>query len=321
MERANGTLQDRLVKELRLAGVSDIAAANAFAEQYRHVHNEKFAVTPRSSADAHRPVAVHEALDHAFCVKSERVVSRALSVQYDKVRFNLEPSAYARRIAGRTVTICDYPDGRLMIEHGAVALPYTRFDTLQRVGRPEIVEHKRLGGALAWIAEQQAERDREHAPARSGNALKRRGQTGHGFAAPKPQEPTPGKAALARARDAMKRTQAKPKRAAAEPDWEHHIPGETRPAPDVRILNRGTVVARKVSRMLTVNHRGMRYRLIDAAPETLLGEKILLCELEDGHVELFHGSRPLAWRRKRAYETRGEEDGRALVYSKVGDLS
>ena len=123
VEQANGTLQDRLVKELRLAGVCDIAAANAFAERYRHVHNEKFAVAPRSSVDAHRPVAVHEDLDQAFCVKSERVVSRALSVQYDKVRFNLEPSAYARRIAGRTVTICDYPDGRLVIEHGAVALP------------------------------------------------------------------------------------------------------------------------------------------------------------------------------------------------------
>jgi hypothetical protein len=149
VERANGTLQDRLVKELRLAGISDIAAANAFAERYRHVHNEKFAVAPSSPADAHRPVAAHEDLDHAFCVKSERVVSRALSVQYDKVRFNLEPSAYARRIAGRTVTICDYPDGRLVIEHGAVALPYTRFDTLQRVGRPEIVENKRLAGAIA----------------------------------------------------------------------------------------------------------------------------------------------------------------------------
>ncbi|MEQ8405255.1 MAG: hypothetical protein RKE49_09170 [Oceanicaulis sp.] len=165
------------------------------------------------------------------------------------------------------------------------------------MGRPEIVENKRLGGTLAWIAEQQAARDREQTPARSGNALKRRGQTGHGFATPKPPEPpSAGKAALARARDATKRTQAKPMRAAAEPDWEHHIPGETRPAPDVRILNRGTVVVRKVSRMLTVNHRGMRYRLIDAAPETLLGEMILLCELEGGDAELFHGSRPLAWR-------------------------
>ncbi|MEQ8405254.1 MAG: hypothetical protein RKE49_09165 [Oceanicaulis sp.] len=68
-------------------------------------------------------MAVHEDLDHAFCVKSERVVSRALSAQSDKVRFNVEPSAYASRIAGRTMTICDYPNGGLAIDHGAVALP------------------------------------------------------------------------------------------------------------------------------------------------------------------------------------------------------
>ena len=113
----------------------------------------------------------------------------------------------------------------------------------------------------------------------------------------------------------MKKTQPRRVRATPENEWEHHIPGETRPAPDVRILNRGTVVVCKVSRMLTVNHRGMRYRLLDPVPESLL------CELEDGHVELFNGSPPLAWRRKRAYETRGEYDGRALVYSKVGDLA
>ena len=84
----------------------------------------------------------------------------------------------------------------------------------------------------------------------------------------------------------MKKTHPRRVRATPENEWEHHIPGETRPAPDVRILNRGTVVVCKVSRMLTVNHRGMRYRLLDPVPESLL------CELEDGHVELFNGSPP-----------------------------
>ena len=57
VERANQTLQDRLVKELRLMGVSSIDAANAVLPQFAAAWNEKFAVDPRDDADAHRPWA------------------------------------------------------------------------------------------------------------------------------------------------------------------------------------------------------------------------------------------------------------------------
>ena len=54
VERANRTLQDRLVKELRLAGVSDMEAGNAFLPGFIERFNERFAVRAAKSEDLHR---------------------------------------------------------------------------------------------------------------------------------------------------------------------------------------------------------------------------------------------------------------------------
>jgi hypothetical protein len=63
VERANQTLQDRLVKELRLQGISDIDSANAYLPEFRADFNRRFAVAPRSTHDAHRPLLKTENLD------------------------------------------------------------------------------------------------------------------------------------------------------------------------------------------------------------------------------------------------------------------
>lgn len=66
VERANKTLQDRLVKEMRLRGISSIEEGNAYLEEYRAAHNAKFAKSPRNAKDLHRPLAEHDRLDEAF---------------------------------------------------------------------------------------------------------------------------------------------------------------------------------------------------------------------------------------------------------------
>ena len=60
VERANRTLQDRLVKELRLAGISDVVAGNAFLPQFIARFNERFAIAPANSQDLHRPLQITE---------------------------------------------------------------------------------------------------------------------------------------------------------------------------------------------------------------------------------------------------------------------
>lgn len=177
VERANQTLQDRLVKELRLAGISTIASGNAFLPMFMAAHNSRFAKAPFNDKDLHRPLADHDDLDESLAWKEERTVSNSLTLQYDKVIFILEPNDLTRGLAKNRVTIVDHADGRLAIRHKGVDLPYRTFDRLQRVDQGAIVENKRLGTVLTYIAERQKEMDMT----RSKKAPKRRGQTNHMF--------------------------------------------------------------------------------------------------------------------------------------------
>jgi hypothetical protein len=172
VERANGTLQDRLVKELRLAGIATVAAANAFLPAFLEDYNRRFAKDPYSAKDLHRPLGEHDDLDEAFAWKEERTVSSNLTLQYDRVLFLLEPNEITRPLARQRVTVYDYPDGRLAIKHHGLELPYRIFDRRQQVDQAAIVENKRLGPVLAYIAERQKELDMS----RSRKAPRRRGQ-------------------------------------------------------------------------------------------------------------------------------------------------
>ena len=99
VERANGTLQDRLVKEMRLSGIDTIAAGNAFLPAFMEKYNARFAKAPFDDRDVHRTlVAGHDDLDDAFAWKEERTVSVNLTLQYDQVLFILEPTG------GRAIT-------------------------------------------------------------------------------------------------------------------------------------------------------------------------------------------------------------------------
>ena len=172
VERAHGTLQDRLVKELRLAGIATVAAANAFLPAFLEDYNRRFAKDPYSEKDLHRPLGEHDDLDEAFAWKEERTVSSNLTLQYDQVLFLLEPNEITRPLARQRVTVHDYPDGRFAIKHCGIELPYKVFDRRQQVNQAAIVENKRLGPVLAYIAERQKELDMS----RSRKAPRRRGQ-------------------------------------------------------------------------------------------------------------------------------------------------
>lgn len=172
VERANGTLQDRLVKEMRLSGISTIEVGNAFLPAFMADYNRRFAKEPRSDKDLHRPLAEHDQLDEAFAWKEERTVSNNLTLQYDQVLFILEPNEVTRPLARKRVTVFDYPDGRLAIKHNGRELPYRTFDRRQQVNQAAVVENKRLGPVLAYIAERQKELDM----GRSKKAPRRRGQ-------------------------------------------------------------------------------------------------------------------------------------------------
>ncbi len=172
VERAHKTLQDRLVKELRLAGACDLAAGNALLPAFTADYNKRFAKPAANGKDLHRPLRAGDDLEDAFAWKEERTLSRALTLQYDKVVFVLAPTDQAKAAIGKRVTVFDYPDGRLSIRYKGVELAYRTFDKLRQVSQAEIVENKRLGAVLAFIREQQIER----AETRSQSAPRRRDQ-------------------------------------------------------------------------------------------------------------------------------------------------
>ena len=172
VERANGTLQDRLVKELRLAGISTLETGNAFLPAFMADFNRRFAKAPYSDKDLHRPLSEDDELDDVFAWREERTVSRNLTLQYDQVLFILEPNAITLSLARQRVTVYDYPDGRFAIKHKGLELPYRPFDRRQQVDQAAVVENKRLGPVLAYIAERQKELDMS----RSNSAPRRRGQ-------------------------------------------------------------------------------------------------------------------------------------------------
>ena len=173
VERAHKTLQDRLVKELRLAGASGLAEGNALLPAFTADYNMRFAKAPSNSKDLHRRLRAADDFDDAFTWKEERTLSRALTLQYDKVLFILEPSEQAKAAIGKRVTVVDYPDGRLAILYKGFQLAYRVFDKIQQVDQAAIIENKRLGAALAFIREQQLRREPER---RSTKAPRRRDQ-------------------------------------------------------------------------------------------------------------------------------------------------
>lgn len=86
VERANLTLQDRLVKELRLRNISTMEGANAYTPCFVDDFNRRFAKPPpRNDWDAHRPVREDEDLALVFTVREKRKVSHVLNLQYDKI--------------------------------------------------------------------------------------------------------------------------------------------------------------------------------------------------------------------------------------------
>jgi transposase len=158
VERAHHTLQDRLVKELRLAGISTLEAANAFLPTFMADYNARFAKPPASKHDLHRPLNTARDLDDILCWRERRQVSHQLVVNYNRMKLMLRSNPVTTRLAGKTVDIYDFPDGRLEVRWKGLPLPYSAFDKLQRVNHAAIIENKRLGEVLAWIKEQQDRR-------------------------------------------------------------------------------------------------------------------------------------------------------------------
>jgi len=156
VERANRTLQDRLVKELRLAGVNDMAAGNSFLPGFVERYNQRFSVRAARSENLHRTLNVPASrLQDILCHREQRYVGAQLTISYDRKQIILERNEVTEELAGKYVELYDFFDRPLEVRWKGVALPYRVFSKDQRVTHTAIVENKRLGQALALVKAQQ----------------------------------------------------------------------------------------------------------------------------------------------------------------------
>jgi hypothetical protein len=159
VERANLTLQDRLVKELRLKNIDTKEAANAYAPHFIADLNDRFAKVPRSAFNAHRPLRDDENLDLILTCRVPRRVSNALTVQYDRVIYMLADTAENRHLIHKYLDVFEYPDGRIEIRVNGAALPYLEYDRLSQIDQGAELDNKRLSHALQLAQVIQAQRD------------------------------------------------------------------------------------------------------------------------------------------------------------------
>jgi hypothetical protein len=108
VERLFGTLQDRLVKEMRLRGIRTIEEGNRFLKHYLPVYNKRFSVRPMERNNVHRCLPKGVNLDAILCIKTERTVRNDFTVAHNKKLYQVEDRTNASK-----VTIQDQIDGSM----------------------------------------------------------------------------------------------------------------------------------------------------------------------------------------------------------------
>ena len=180
VEQAHLTLQDRLVKELRIRGISSVDAANDFADEFMADYNRRFAKAPRHDFDVHRPLETDDNLVEFFTWREPRRVSKSLTMHYDKVLYLIEDNELSRRDIGKYIDVWYYTDGRKELRLNGDVLPYSTYDRLQEIDQGTIVDNKRLGRTLEFIKLVQDKRDNNRSqalPAGDGPSRRRRKPT------------------------------------------------------------------------------------------------------------------------------------------------
>ena len=177
VERVNKTLQDRLIKEMRLQNICSIAQANQWIENFISDFNRRFSRPAKYPKDLHRPVIqCSQELDDIFAWHELRTLSKALTFQYDKIMYIVEPTEENTRIAGEKITVFDYPDGSIAFRHLHRSLYCRVFDKLACIDQGAVVDNKRLGAVLRLAQQKQDELEEEGKRMRSQKMPRRSAQ-------------------------------------------------------------------------------------------------------------------------------------------------
>lgn len=144
IERANATLQDRLVKEMRLKGISSIEEGNAFLPEFIADYNQRFGKAPKDLEDAHRPLGAEDDLEVIFAQKTIRKLSKNLTFQHKGALYQLETKS-PNRIRKTHVQIIERRGKPIDVEIGGIVYKYTEWRDVAYKG-PQVLDAKELEG-------------------------------------------------------------------------------------------------------------------------------------------------------------------------------
>jgi hypothetical protein len=143
VERANGTLQKRLVREMRLRGISNIIDANAFLPTFVEDYNHRFAVEPSSPINAHRMELPDAAtLDLIFSFQHERKLSKNLETSYDSIIYQVKESETGYRLRHARIRVCEDLTGTITLLYHGRSLNYVCHEKQKHAA--QIVTSKQL---------------------------------------------------------------------------------------------------------------------------------------------------------------------------------
>jgi hypothetical protein len=146
VERVNQTLQDRLVREMRLRGINDMQQGNAYLSEFMADFNRRFAVPARSSLNVHRPLQATQDLDQILAWQETRLITKNLTLQFKNVVYQIQTKRPAYALQKASVTICQDIQGKVTILYKGAELAYTIFQKQER--QSEVVTAKQVDHAL-----------------------------------------------------------------------------------------------------------------------------------------------------------------------------
>ncbi len=149
VERANNTLQDRLVKELRYFKISTIAEANKFLKQYIKEYNRKFSVEPKNPVDLHQTLSNRERfmLGRILSVQTKRRTNKNLIIKHHNVSYQLTDVGKGHRYINQNVVVCEKPDGGVAITWRGKSLSYNIYG--EAIYKPRFANRRDIDKAIS----------------------------------------------------------------------------------------------------------------------------------------------------------------------------
>lgn len=147
VERVIQTLQDRLPKELRLSGINHPEAGNAFLPTFMQDFNARFAVKPRSTHNAHRPLSVSDDLDMIFTWQEDRTLTKNLTLQYRHIVYQIKTDRPPYALCKAPVKVCEDANGLVSLYYKGQLLDYTIFH--RQAKQALVVPSKQIDQVLA----------------------------------------------------------------------------------------------------------------------------------------------------------------------------